>query len=462
MKKTMENTLAIKRFIYKGKCYFYDAYTNRLFGVTNEQYIELSQLEAMGLEKYACLEKNTKQYNDIMLLIRKGIFSPLPIKKIEHPMTEYVDYLFKRSVNYLILQVTCDCNFKCRYCLFASDSGDKIGLGHKKLYMEWETAKQSIDFLYENSKDAPEIIIAFYGGEPFLNFDIIKKAVNYAENKFITKRINYYITTNGSILTDEIIDFIIEHNIVLTISLDGSEKTQNKHRKFYETGNNTFEIVWRNTIKLRDKNNQYFLDNVRFNPVVFLDEKYQDVIDFFESNGIPQDNINGQYANIEGIDYTYTNDNNIQSNIDDQKEMKLKINQNEFNIKKGVYESKSVLPEVWHHGGTCIPGVLRLYVNVNGDFYPCEKTNSSFSIGNLNKGFDSINIKKALNIGKITEEECKKCWMLRFCKICIAQCTDITSGKISKTKKLLYCNSQKKSVELFFKNYIDMKEQEDI
>lgn len=460
MKEMRSDIPVIRRFIYEGNYYFYDAYTNHLFKVTKEQYVEISQLESIGLSEYARLEKSTKQYKDIMTLIRRGIFNPLPIDTVEHPMTKYVEHLVKRSINYLILQVTRDCNFKCRYCLFASDSGAEIDIGHKKLHMEWETAKRSVDFLYEYSKDAPEIIIAFYGGEPFLNFDIIQKTVIYAESKFLTKKISYYITTNGSLLNNEITDFLIRHKVSLTISLDGSEETQNKHRKFYETGNNTFDTVWKNITNLRENSNEYFSRNVRFNPVVFMDEKYYDVLDFFVANGISQDSVDGQFANIEGIDYTYMDESNVQNNIEDQKKLKMKMNVSEFDSKKEVYLNKTYIPNTWHHGGTCIPGILRLYIDVNGFFYPCEKTNSAFSIGDLKNGFDLSKINQALNVGKLTEAECKKCWMLRFCKVCINHCTDIVSGEICKSKKLLYCDAQKKSVELFFKNYIDMRRQD--
>lgn len=458
MSVTKNDIPAIKRFMYEGKYYFYDACTNYLLNTTKEQYAEIAQLESIGLSEYVKLEKNTKQYKDIISLIHKGLFKSLPVDRIEHPMTKYIEHLTNRSVNYLILQVTRDCNFKCRYCLFASDLGMEVGIGHKKIHMDWETAKRSVDFLYKNSKDAPEIIIAFYGGEPFLNFDIIRKVVSYAESKFLTKKISYYITTNGSLLNDEIIDFLIEHRIFLTISLDGSEETQNKHRKFYESGNDTFSIVWKNTMKLREKSKKYFSNNVRFNPVVFLDEKYQNVIDFFETNGISKDSIDGQFASVEGIDYSYIDESNVESNIEEQKSLKNKINEGEFNTRKGVYLNKSIIPNIWHHGGPCVPGILRLYVDVNGIFFPCEKTNSAFSIGDLKNGFNLTKIEEALNIGKISETECKNCWMLRFCKACICNCYDIMSDKISETKKKSYCDFQKKSVETFFENYISTKE----
>lgn len=65
-------------------------------------------------------------------------------------------------------------------------------------------------------------------------------------------------------------------------------------------------------------------------------------------------------------------------------------------------------------------------------------------------------------MGKLTENECKKCWILRFCKMCINHCTDVLSGEMSRTKKQIFCNSQKKSVELFLKKCIEIKNKDEI
>ena len=150
----------IKAFIYKNGFYLYDTFTNQLYSVSQDQFVEIKQLEKVGVNKYIGLNKNTQPYKDIRMLLHRGIMSTSFIKQIEHPMTPFVEYLVDRCVNYLILQVTRDCNFDCRYCLFASDSSAEIDRGHQKKEMSWDIAKQSIDFLYNHSHDSPEIKIA--------------------------------------------------------------------------------------------------------------------------------------------------------------------------------------------------------------------------------------------------------------------------------------------------------------
>lgn len=96
-----------------------------------------------------------------MLLLDKGMLKSIFIEQIEHSETEYAHFFVDRCINDITLQVTKDCNFKCRYCMFANNNN--IGRTHEKLNMTWEVAKRSIDFLYEHSKDAETLTIAFYG-----------------------------------------------------------------------------------------------------------------------------------------------------------------------------------------------------------------------------------------------------------------------------------------------------------
>lgn len=139
---------------------------------------------------------------DIMALMNKGLFRPSFINRIEHPDTRYMPEMIDRCVNQLILGITNSCNFKCRYCHQAEG---KL-LSHAKM-MDSETALRSVDYLYEHSKDAFEVTITFYGGEPLLNFSLIKIVVDYAVNKFKTKKVVFNMTMNASLIDKVTADF---------------------------------------------------------------------------------------------------------------------------------------------------------------------------------------------------------------------------------------------------------------
>lgn len=234
--------------------------------------------------------------------------------------------------------------------------------------MSESVAFRSVDFLYEHSKDAYEVIITFYGGEPLLNFELIKAIVMYSKNKFKTKSVSYNMTTNGSILNDDIISFLIEYDFSLLISLDGDEEIQNQHRKYLHDGGSTFDAVWNNVKTIKDNYPSYFNSNISFNSVFLRDESSENVFKFFESNGILKSMVNIRSADLNGIDYTYSlislNENqNISENFQDKF----------INILKS-FNNKNRITKEWHHNGPCVPVARRLFVNAEGNFSHVKKS----------------------------------------------------------------------------------------
>ncbi len=449
----------IKPFVFDNKCYFYDTYTNRLFGVTSEQYKEIVELLKIGNRKFLDLDKNNEAYNDIKMLLNKGLMKCGFIEKIEHPETYSIKDILNMCMSDLILQVTRDCNFNCRYCLFANDT--KISRNHERKKMSWEIAKKSIDFLYKHSSEAEHITICFYGGEPLLNFELIEQAVNYANSLFFTKKVKYIMTINGSLLTKNVLEFITKNNFHVTISLDGPAKIQNIHRRFSNTGLGTFEKVYHNVNFLRINYPDFFNNNISFCPVVIDDEDYEEIATFFKRENISLDRVNPLKANMNGMDYTLSKigaDNSNLKKISFEYDL---VNQKSIKDLERIYNDKHVIPSRWHHNGPCIPGQRRLFVDVEGTFYPCEKMieDSTYVIGDIENGFDCGKITEFLNIGKITEDECKKCWAAHFCQICVTLCNDVDKSKLSKEQKLKACQAQKDVALWYLKRRISELEQ---
>lgn len=133
----------------------------------------------------------------------------------------------KPVVKALCLHVAHDCNLKCKYCFAAQ--GD---FGGAKEMMSFEVGKAAIDYLIANSGTRRNLEIDFFGGEPLMNFDVVKQLVEYGRSieKENNKIIRFTLTTNGILLDDETIDYINEnmHNIVL--SLDGRKEVNDNMR----------------------------------------------------------------------------------------------------------------------------------------------------------------------------------------------------------------------------------------
>ncbi len=130
----------------------------------------------------------------------------------------------------LVLNVTNKCNLHCTYCY----EPDGAKYGPAPVRMEWDTARASVDFLFEKAGRNREVNIVFFGGEALLNFKLMKQTVDYAERKGASagKKVDFSITTNGTLLVDEIIDFLEAHRFGVTISIDGPKEIHDRRRFF--------------------------------------------------------------------------------------------------------------------------------------------------------------------------------------------------------------------------------------
>lgn len=447
----MKDIPVMKTFFTDGRYYLYDTYTNWLINVQKEHYIELNQLQKVGINQYKSLGHNDMTYKDILFLMNKGLLKPPHIKIIQHAETEYVKHLVDRCVNDITLQISRDCNFSCRYCLYASNS--QVERVHEQKNMSWDVAKHAIDYMYSHSADMQEVMVSFYGGEPLINFTVIQKAVQYAEDLFKTKTVKFNMTTNGSLLNERVVQFITEHCFHLTISLDGVSEIQNAHRKFLVTGNNTYDIVYNNILYIKNNHPDYFQNHVFFNPVLFKEENPDEAYKVFKDLEVPIEKVFFRYADLSGIDYI-----NYGPLLQSSDSELIRLHQEKTQQPMvSKWKNKSTIPYVWHHGGPCIPGVKCLFVDINGEFYPCEKIieNRALSIGNIETGINIDKVSQFINIGKLTENHCKKCWAIRFCDICVSSCVDVDSNELSIVRKEIACKQQRELALNFLKQQVN-------
>ena len=191
--------------------------------------------------------------------------------------------------------------------------------------------------------------------------------------------------------------------------------------------------------------------------VIIRGENYEKVNNYFQKLGVNKNNIHILDANLNGVDYyNYQNENTIFQN-----------NKNNYSLleliekKKDFFEDKSIIKDIWHHSGTCIPAVRRLFVDINGYFYPCEKIllTNNLNIGNIYDGLNYEKIVEFSNIAKITNNDCRKCWAIRFCEICVSQCNDIEKCQLTYDQKRITCEFQRDSSLTFLKNVIKESEE---
>jgi len=143
-----------------------------------------------------------------------------------------------------IFVVTTACNVGCVYCQANN------GVNYQPKYMDKETAEKAVDIALQSP--AHRLTFEFQGGEPLLNFDIIKHIVEYAEVKNSTHEISYNVVTNLTLLNDEILDYLVEHRFGISTSIDGPELVHDQNRPF-KTGEGTFSSARASIKKIQEK-----------------------------------------------------------------------------------------------------------------------------------------------------------------------------------------------------------------
>ena len=143
----------------------------------------------------------------------------------------------------LVVNVTSKCNLACTYCYEYGE--DKITeASTKPRFMDETTARQSVDFMFAESGDQKLVHLTFFGGETLLNFKVLKSALAYARERgaALGKAVDVSLTTNGTLLRTEIIDWLVENDVGVTVSMDGAREQQDKYRVF-NNGMGSYDTV---------------------------------------------------------------------------------------------------------------------------------------------------------------------------------------------------------------------------
>lgn len=350
---------------------------------------------------------------------------------------EIQEHLYKHGFQEMTLGVTEACNMRCKYCVYSEMY--EFFRNPSSKHMKWKVAKSAIDLYFKYLKEGEpynpkrRATIGFYGGEPLLNFPLIKKCVKYTKK---TKNQNFRpfftITTNGTLLNDEIIDFIIENKINLIVSIDGSKEEHNRKR-ILSNGEGSFDIVMKNVKKLMNRDYPLFAVMVYDWKTDFLNEQK-----FFKRKDVPPLIFVNPVSFEPGCKYY------DQFTVGDIKEFKKMLERvkkfwfKELKDKKREIRKASVIeiyilmkimrmftnaivlnkPTFLPYTGACVPGV-KMFVDCNGNIHTCEKINPYFPIGNVNTGLDFSKIRKIIE--KYHEDildHCKNCPIRNICGLC--------------------------------------------
>lgn len=331
----------------------------------------------------------------------------------------YEDYIQdvkarKTVVKALCLHVAHDCNLACKYCF--AEEGEYHG---RRAIMSYETGKQALDFLIANSGNRRNLEVDFFGGEPLMNFQVLKDLVAYGreQEKLYDKHFRFTLTTNGVLLNDEIMEFANREMDNVVLSIDGRPEVNDRMRPF-RNGKGSYELIipkFREFAKSRGEQKYYARGTFTRNNPDFS----EDVLHLADQ-GFTQISVEPVVA-PEEEDYAIREE--------DIPKLKEEYDRLAAEMIKREKEGKGF--NFFHfmidlEGGPCVAkrlsgcgsGTEYLAVTPWGDLYPCHQFvgEEEFLMGNVKDGILKPEIADDFRKCNVyTKDKCKKCFARFYC-----------------------------------------------
>jgi len=477
-----ENKPFIKKFSDGGFFYVYDANTNQIVEVEKFVYDIIHNYfdYKYNLDKTQKKETfNSTIFKNPYEEIKKarnshGLFSNFRPKYITMGIknADGVKEIHAKGLKQIVIETTRSCNFNCAYC---NTSGKYSKSKTFQMNMNKETCIKAADFFCKRALDSETPFITFYGGEPLLRFELIRETVKYVKKNYHNKKFGYNLTTNAVLFNKEILDFFIENDFYVMVSLDGPGKINDRYRRF-KNGKATFKRIMEALKFIKEYNKDYYSRRVSISSVLSPPfDKINELLDFFYTDKTLYE-IKGKIRSnlVDTNNTTFIEDFILEKSLKEysrvfrqlSKRLKKYILDNNFyhltiektQIFKILYnlsrQPTKKLHEYVKPLGSCHIGMRRVFVTTNGDFHICERANYNYNIGCLEKGFDYERI--AYYYRKLEEvlTDCKDCWAINLCERCWVAIGNL--DEFTGQKKEKFCIMNKKNIEKAFKLYVQL------
>lgn len=405
-----------------------------------DDFQSLDQGELINKYKNKYPEEDIKTaLEEIQILVDQGLLFT------EDDNSLNVEYNPTNVIKAMCLHVAHDCNLKCKYC-FAAQGNFK---GQRSL-MNLETGKKALKFLCENSGNRRNLEVDFFGGEPLMNFDVVKDLVEYGRQieKEYNKHFRFTITTNGILLDDEIIDFINENMDNVVLSLDGRKDINDAIRPTLND-KGSYDIIvpkFKKLVEGRGDKDYY----IRGTFTSFNKDFRKDLKDYYD-----------QGFKKVSIEPVVTDPNEPYAIREEDLEQILKeyedFSRDYIEIRKHDKDFLFFHYMIDLNQGPCVvkrmvgcgAGSEYIAVTPEGDIYPCHQFvgEKEFIMGNLDTGIvreDLRNDFKCANV--LTKDECNSCFAKYYCSGGCHANAYFNNGSILKPYDL-GCQMERKRIE---------------
>ena len=316
----------------------------------------------------------------------------------------------KPVIKAMCLHISHDCNLRCKYC-FAS-TGDFKG---DREYLALTTGKKALDFLVASSGNRRNLEVDFFGGEPLMNFHVVKELVDYGraiENK-VNKKFRFTITTNAMLLDEEKMDYINRNMDNLVLSIDGRPEV-NDNMRYTISGKGSYDVIMpkiKDAVNSRNGEKYYVRgtftgENLDFsNDILHLaDEGFKQI----SVEPVVAAKDSGYEINEEHLSVIFEEYEKLALEMS-----KRKDTEDDFNFFHFMIDLEGG-PCIIKRSIGCGAGTEYVAVTPKGEIYPCHQFvgQKEFIMGNVNKSFC---YDKQEESSVYTKEECKNCWAKFYC-----------------------------------------------
>ncbi len=359
----------------------------------------------------------------------------------------YVEEFSKREtvVKALCLHIAHDCNLACRYCF--AEEGEYHG---RRALMSLEVGKKALDFLIQNSGNRKNLEVDFFGGEPLLNWEVVKELVKYGREQEARyeKKFRFTLTTNGVLLNDEVMEFVNREMSNVVLSIDGRKEVNDRMRPF-RRGDGSYDLIVPKFQKLAEQRNQtdYYVRGTFTHHNLDFSEDVKHLSEL----GFEQISVEPVVAQPTE-DYAFR-----------EEDLPELLKQYDILAKYILERRKSGKWINFFHfmldlsGGPCVykrlsgcgSGTEYLAVTPWGDLYPCHQFvgNEEFLMGNVDEGVTNLELREKFRQCNVySKEKCKNCFAKFHCSGGCAANAYNFHGDIHDVYEV-GCELQKKRVE---------------
>jgi uncharacterized protein len=348
----------------------------------------------------------------------------------------------------IALNVEESCNLRCTYCYAGDGNYGEDSTMHESL---------AIRAIEQLSQGKPKFHISFFGGEPLLNFPLIRKVIEWCNVQKETKY-TFGMTTNGTLLNSTHLNFLKEHNVSVKISYDG-DKAQKKQRLMIDKKNNAAELVKRKMLTFKNELEQIQM-SIR---ATFSKAAVDDVYDSI-SNILNDFTSNVSYSKVASSDQSQSIDLN---DVEQMGNALTKLVHELLETKSysqilritNLAASLRIIHKGYINRMTCGAGIGYISVSTKGEYFLCHRFTESQDekVGDVKSGLDLPKLEQFQNYRKGDHAPCNTCWMQRYCRGGCFQENKLAHGSWFAPSEI-FCRMQEIELTLAMEIFLSLKQ----